>query len=475
MTHGAAKGTLQLSAEHALGLFTGYFATLILARELGPEAFGLYGIILSVLAWAETTGQFGVPAAATRLIAEGREEKEAVGQTTLVLGFVSYLAVFVLFVLAAPFFARALNAPGEAGLFRLAAFDIPFFGIYFVLRGVGLGQRKFGTVALGGLVVGFAKLLGVLLLTAVGVTVARALAVIIASSLIGLLILTARIPIRVAKPDRRLLGILMRIAIPLALSALALSFLHNVHLWILKSLSGDAAKGSIGVYVAAAHLAKGPEMIVIAVGAVLFPSISRAIAQGDDAAALAYVHGAVRFLWLVLLPVALLVALDAERIMTFLFSAKYSGGGEVLRVLIFAYALLAFLVSFSYMLLGRGEFYRVAFLGFGILALMVGTGMILVPRAGAVGAAFSLLAATSVGAALYAFLVWRRFGGLLLRRTFLSGILASLAALLVALLLRADGALLLVKYAAVLGVYLLFLALTREIKEKDLAAVRFWK
>jgi O-antigen/teichoic acid export membrane protein len=466
---------LQLSAEHALGLVTGYFATLILARELGPEAFGLYGIILSVLAWAETTGQFGVPSAATRLIAEGREEKDAVGRTTLVLGFVSYLSVFVFFLLAAPLFARALNAPGEAGLFRLAAFDIPLFGIYFVLRGVGLGQRKFGTIALGGLAVGFAKLLGVLLLLAVGVTVARALVVVIASSLLGLLILTARIPIRVARPDRRLLRVLVRIAIPLALSALALSFLHNVHLWILKSLSGEGAKGSVGVYIAGAHLAKAPEIIVIAVGAVLFPSISRAIADGDDAGALAYVQGAVRFLWLVLLPIALFVALDAERIMTFLFSAKYSGGGEVLRVLIFAYALLAFLVSFSHMLLGRGEFYLVALLGFGLLAVMVGTGMILVPRAGGVGAAFSLLAATSVGAALYAFLVRRRFGGLILRRTFLRGILASLAALALALLVRVDGILLVPKYAVVFAVYLVVLALTREIKEKDLAALLFWK
>jgi hypothetical protein len=66
-------------------------------------------------------------------------------------------------------------------------------------------------------------------------------------------------------------------------------------------------------------------------------AISRAVAEESHDEALAYIHGALRFLAVVLLPVSLLVVIDAEKIMTFLFSGAYAGGGRVLAIQILAY------------------------------------------------------------------------------------------------------------------------------------------
>ena len=55
------------SGEHAArveGAFlaaSGYPGMLILAWTLGPEDFGLYGVIISLLAWLERTTMLGIP------------------------------------------------------------------------------------------------------------------------------------------------------------------------------------------------------------------------------------------------------------------------------------------------------------------------------------------------------------------------------------------------------------------------------
>lgn len=475
MTRGAAKGTLQLSAEHALALVTGYFATLILARGLGPEAFGLYGVVLSVIGWAEQAGQFGLPSAATRLIAQGGEEEEAVGRTTFVIGSLSYGAVFLAFFGAAPWIAGLLHARESAGLFRLAALDIPLYGTYFIVRGVGLGKRRFGVLAAAGIIIGFVKLAGVVLLASIGFSVEGAILVVIASSLVGFTVLLSRIPLRWTRPTREIVVALLRLAVPLALAAIALSLLHQLHLWILKALSGEGAEGTIGIYVAAATLAKAPEITVIAVGSVLFPSISRAVAEGNRREALEFVYGAVRFLWLVLLPVSVLVMIDAERIMTFLFSSKYAGGGKILAIQILAFNLMAFVIAFYTMLLGGGAFRRVLALVYGMIAIMLALGFALVPGSGPVGAAAAFLGTTACGAVVGAVLVFRAFGGLILPKTFLRILLATAIALVAGLLFRAEGILLLPKYALVSAIYVVVLAASGELKKKDYATLLFWR
>jgi PST family polysaccharide transporter len=474
MSRSAARGTLQLAAEEVVLLGTGYVATLLLARGLGPEAFGLYGIVLSVVGWAEYSGQFGLPSAATKLIAEGREDEKRVGETTIALGLILFSAVFLLFVLGIPVFARALRIPGEKPLFLLAAFDIPLYGIYLLVRGVGLGRGRYRRIAAAGITSATVKLVGVLILAATGFSVFRALLVLISGSAAGVLVLASGITIRITRPDRLLSRRLVSLSIPLALSALGLSLLHNLHLWLLKSFSGEGSESAVGIYVAASHIAKAPEMVVISVGSVLFPTISRAVAEESHEEALSYIHGALRFLAVVLLPVSLLVVIDAEKIMTLLFSTAYAGGGEVLALQILGYGFLALFVTFAMILLGRGEFGRTAAVSFGSLLLMLVSGFVLVPRSTAVGAAGALLAASAAGAIVAGVFVRRGFGGLIAPRTFLRVGLATAVTVGASLLFRVEGVLLLVKFGALAVLYLLTLAATGELHRKDIAALRFW-
>ena len=66
--------------------------------------------------------------------------------------------VIVIWALA-PAMARFFQAPGHEQLFRLAALDIPFYGMYLLYRGVAMGGRKFTVVFWSGLILGSARLI----------------------------------------------------------------------------------------------------------------------------------------------------------------------------------------------------------------------------------------------------------------------------------------------------------------------------
>ena len=58
----AARGTMQLLVGRGLFMVSGYLITVILARGLGPAAYGVYGVVMSLLLWIEVVGDLGNPA-----------------------------------------------------------------------------------------------------------------------------------------------------------------------------------------------------------------------------------------------------------------------------------------------------------------------------------------------------------------------------------------------------------------------------
>ena len=47
----------------------GYVVAVLLARGLGPVAYGSYGVIMAVLIWLEQSARHAVPAATAKLLA----------------------------------------------------------------------------------------------------------------------------------------------------------------------------------------------------------------------------------------------------------------------------------------------------------------------------------------------------------------------------------------------------------------------
>jgi uncharacterized membrane protein YccF (DUF307 family) len=137
----AARGVLLGVAGRAIFLAFGYLASIILARSLGPVDYGTYGVVISVLVWVEQIGRFTFAPAAAKLIPEKPERAIGVEQTAVLLNSFWFLGLFAAFWLAAPLLADILDLPAGTTLFRLAALDLPFFGMYAIYCGVLQGRR----------------------------------------------------------------------------------------------------------------------------------------------------------------------------------------------------------------------------------------------------------------------------------------------------------------------------------------------
>jgi hypothetical protein len=317
----------------------GYLTVIMLARGLGPHAYGLYGSIMSVWVGVELIGRLGIPQALGKLSVENDTQAPALEQTGLALSFLIPAIVGALW-LSAPAIAQTLQIPEGVALLRLAAIDIPFYGMYFTCDEILGGRRQFGAAAWGGVIYGAGKAAGIALLCGSGLSISGAFIVNIIASVAALLFMAKHVFLRAILPVGSCLPVILRLAMPMGLIALGVQVLLNIDLWALRVLGQGLTDETTGWYVAAVNVAKLPTVVSFVMTAILLPSISRALSRDDTALAQSYVQGGVRFLCVVLVPVCLLCTLTAESLMGCLYSSRYAEGASFLCVLLRVWPLL---------------------------------------------------------------------------------------------------------------------------------------
>jgi O-antigen/teichoic acid export membrane protein len=460
LTEKAARGTLWHILAQGTVMLSAYVVAVVLARSLGPAAYGIYGLIYSVLISVELIGRFGIPQTVSRMIAEQGLGTAALEATGLGLAMLVYLGLFVAFWLAAPQLAAGLGLAAEEGtrLLRIAALDIPFFGLFFMAVHILNGHRAFAQEAIANIVYALTKAAGIGLLAWHGATIAGALIINVLGSIVGLGLLVLLIGrVRLAF-DRGLTRRILALALPIGLTGVGTQLLTGVDLWSLGLFGQGIGEEVRGWYVAALNIARMPNVLAFVMTAVLIPSLAGALAEGEIDLARRTLTGALRFLALTLLPGCALVAVEAEPLLSLLFSADYAPGGELLRLLSFGHGLwnTLFFTAIA-VLIATGGQQAAAALGLAAVPVAFAANALLVPAFGAHGAAIAALLVPAIATLAAAWIIWRRLGPLpdavrLLRAVPVAGILA-----LLAWLLPASGLWLLLELAG-LGLVLPLLA-----------------
>jgi stage V sporulation protein B len=472
----AARGTLQLMAAEAGVMVGGYLTVIVLARGLGPHAYGIYGIILSILVGVELIGRLGIPQALAKLIPENDAQAPQLEQTALTLSLVVSGIIFGLFWLSAPTLANILQIPEGTALLRLAAIDIPFYGMYFTCDEILGGRRQFGAAALGGLIYAGGKAFGVVLLYWWGLSISGALLVNIIASIAALLFMAGHVSLRAIIPERACMAMILRLALPMALFSLGMQGLLSVDLWALRVLGRRLADETTGWYVAAVNVAKLPTVISFVMMGVLIPVMSRALSQGNTALARRHVQGAVRFLCVVLLPICVLSALSAESIMAFLYSSRYAEGAFFLRILVFGFGLsYTFLITLCAMLIASGLSLTAAAITLVLIPLEVLLHGLVIPSYGGIGAAAVGTLAMTLGAIAAGFFVYRRMGALIAPSVLPKVMLATACISGVEALMGSTGPTLMIGNIGLLALYGLILVLLGELTQEDLRPFLRWR
>jgi O-antigen/teichoic acid export membrane protein len=471
-----ARGVVQGVVGRGLNFVFAYLATVLLARRLGPAAYGVYGVVISVLIWIEQTARFTVPPAAAKLIPEDRIRSPLVQQTALFLGSILFASLFVvLWTAAGPLAALfGLSHTGVA-LFRTAALDLPLFGLYAIYRGVLQGRHDFLSLAIADALYAAAKLAAVILLLGLWLSVASALVANVLASLAALVFVMSRGSIPLRRPSSAVVSPLIRLALPLGLYMLALQTITHLDLWALTALDAGRDAGTLGLYVAARNVAIVPGVVLMVVSDVLLPSLSRAIAADDARVAPTYIRAAVRFLAILVVPIVLVLAVGADDIMGLLYSGEFRTGGGYLRALLVYAALLPFMDLFASVLSARGEPYRGGTTLAVVIPAAVALNLLLIPRYGPMGAAYASGLAGLAGTAALGVQVFRRCGAFVAGRTFLNIVLASGAAVMIARQLAIRAWHPFVVCGAGLTVYAAVLLVLRELRQEDVEPLAFWK
>jgi O-antigen/teichoic acid export membrane protein len=396
-TRSSAQAAALQTGSQLLVAFTGYVTAVVVARQLGPGSYGAYSMVYSVLLAFEIIGRLGLPQALTKLVAERVEGRLGVERTGLALGAALYLTLFALFWLAAPYLAEVLEVEGGSALFRIAALDIPFYGILFMALGVLNGRGRFAAAALATAVYALAKLVGILLLAWPGVTIEGALLVNAAGSAVGLgtaVLLTGAAAWRPAFAETRRL---VAFAVPVSMRGVALTLLSGIGLWSLGVAGAAVPDEARGLYAAAASVARLPTVLAVGVTGVLVGGMAAALGRDDRAAALELLSGTMRALLVLLVPAAVIVVIEAEGLMRLVFAERYAAGGRLLAILVVGQGLLGTLliVLTSALVAASRAGLAAAAAGAGLLLAALAAA-ILVPPLGAMGAAI----ATTLGCAL---------------------------------------------------------------------------
>jgi O-antigen/teichoic acid export membrane protein len=455
-------------------LVSGFAVSIILARGLGPVAFGVYGVVMSVLAWLERTLHAGIPGATASLLARDPANTQGVERTARLMLALWSLPLFALLWFLAPALSRYFGIDAGTTVFRIAALNIPLMALFMAYGGILNGRHRFAAVAAIQIIQSVAKLAGILLLLVIGLSIIGAFVAHVAASLVPVVIALLAYPLAGAPASWKTTATMIRIALPLTVFSVTFVVLTNLSLWQLKAHAiGDDS--STGLYVASINLTKLLMVVPVTTSGVLFVALARALANARDDLVAKYIQEAGRFALMTLLPVCILLWIDAEEVMLLLYGADYAGGGQILGILCFAVGAVALLDIHFHALMGRGLMVLSAVALATLLPVQYGLNWLWIPRAGATGAALASLVTFSLGALIAAGLVYRHFRHLLKWMTLLRVVAASLIIGFVSYLIPASGVLVVVKLAGMMLIYLALLFVGRELTVHDLKPFALWK
>ena len=463
---------LHLSAQLLLMLCT-YVVSVVLARSLGPAAFGAYGMVYSLLMTTELVGRFGIPQASGKLMAEFPAQHDRIAASGLTMALSAYLVLFVGMWLAAPLLAEMFGIPEGASLLRLAFWDIPIYGTFFVLWHILNARRRFLIESLAFGLYGLTKVVGIGVLVWVGPTLRDAFIVNIVSSCMAALFIgwfVGRAPWRLSLADS---GQILRLAVPIGILTIGLQLLPTIDLWMLSAVGSHPEDAVRGYYVAALSIARIPNFIGYGMNAVLVTSIASAMGAGDRAAVQRAMEMTTRFLLVALLPAGALVAVNAREILTFLFSPDFAPAAPLLAILAFAQGVC--MTTFSTMLsimTGGRQAGIASRLAMALLPLAIVLSLVGVALFGAIGAAVASLLSCGAAVAGAAVLLWRENGPYTSLGTVVRIVAATLCAAAASAYIEAEGVWLLVEFTLIGLAYLAALPALGIVGRGDLDVIR---
>lgn len=471
------RGSVVLTASRFVTVALAYALNVFLARQLGPELFGLLAVIITVLAWFELFVAEALPLWVMRVV-DPSGEGALIPRVYLYAQLGLSLVLAAVLFLAAPLLASVFGVPDQTLLFRVAALDLPLFALYVLLQGITLGGRAYVLQATADISYSVAKVGGTILFVGAGLAVLGAILGSLGASVVGAVVAfglikwhfrgRALVDDGSVRPQHASGGAFLGSVVP-AVLVLSQSLALSADLWIVKAVLPAA---DAGFYRAAGLFAHVP--ITLSSGIVwgLYATYSDAHRNGDTARLRHYVTQATRLLVAVGGLWIAVVVPTSTALLTFVFSADYVAGAPMLAILGVGTGVGMLGIAMAPLLLIEGHARGVLVGAVSLLTAEIAAAVYLAPRFGSTGIAVAVATVHVVGT-VWAFAAMRGRLALPLAGTLLRLALpAALVAALAWFVHPAADVWLVAWYAVFTAVFAILLILTHAITRDDIDAVR---
>ncbi len=461
-----ARGTVLLVLSKALFLVGSVLIHVFLGRTLGPEGYGQYGLVMSILLWFEVVVNSAVPWAVSKLISERKTLARPVFLQGIGLQLIFSTLVLAVFIALAPALSRVFGDRTIRILLWWVALDIPCFALLSVFLTYFNGQQHFGRQGIVSISRILFKVLATILLVLGGYSIRGALVANIIASLLALA--TGLFFIRLPAPDSQKVHLVRRVlsfGIPYTLFLLSAQLLLSIDLWSVKILVHDPA--AAGFYTSAQTISRVPYFLFLGLTTALFPALSHSVSSGQIEASRVQVRQAMRLQALVLLPAGAIVSASSGAVVKLFFGADFHPAVVPLTLLIWGMILFTCFYNLAVILSVTGR--PLTALGLS-LVFICGDGLLnwlLVPRMGMTGAALATLLTTLGGTLALVIVVTRRYGVLLpgwalIKMVAAAGLVFGLSALV-----PLDGFLLILEGLVLFAIFIAGMVALKEVHRED--------
>jgi O-antigen/teichoic acid export membrane protein len=437
------RSSLLNFADLAVSLLAAGAVSIVLARSLGPDRFGVYALVSSVVSFTVTVSRLGISDTLNRYIAElaGRQDRA----TAAVLAFqglgaglaAAGVAAAGMVLLSGPL-SSFFHVGSQQFLFVIGAVTlIPQLGIA-VLRAVLRGLQRWRYFVQLNLVASPLWVAACYLTLLNGGGVAGILLVGLGADLVQMVVFIWWV--------RRELGLprlTQRVPVPLLTRlfrynlVVAALLLLNIVVWkrsellFLGRFSGVSQVAYYSLPFSLTEQISG--LLPGALLGVMLPGLTHAMGAADPARFASFFNSSLTYLAILTVPICLFAIPTAGGVITFLYGPKYGPAVPVLQVLSVAvpFAVLAQATGFA--LLGIERQSWLLKVGAAAAALSLGLDFVLIPAWGAMGAATAKVIAQAAWAAAALIPVASRVD----RRTLVTAAKATAAAAPLALALEA--------------------------------------
>ncbi|CAG0962798.1 hypothetical protein METP3_00948 [Methanosarcinales archaeon] len=460
-----ARGTLYFILVQIVFLASGYAIHAGVGRMLGPELYGTFGVVISIVTMFNLILITGLPQAASRYIAMNRENTIAVKKAASKIMLYLSLGFFLLYFLLADMISSLLLDLELAFYIRISAIIIPIYAFYSLYAGFLNGLREFGKQAIAMFFYNIAKVVGVFALVLLGFSVTGAIAGFALAPLIGLIVAgyyfkDEGIENRFKQKE------LLDFALPVIISSVAFTALMSLDLFFVKRIiAGD----DVGYYTAASNLSRLPFYALTAMGTALFPAIA---ASGSKEQIENYLTDAMRYLLIMLFLIVALISATSENLVTLFYSSKYTPAALPLNILIFGLGFLTLFSIFTMVITASGRAKAAMLLSMAMLPVAFAANAVLVPVYGLVGAAVATTVAGFLAFIIALFYVQRIAGKVADPGSVLRIGLASVIIFILMSQIHISTILLPVLYIGMSILYFGILVIMREVGMKDLKRLK---